>query len=307
MFNTVPQLYYFEDHSNLTSIPDVIKDRGITSVFRNIRKAVFLIYLLFFSLITEAQVTCIGSGTWSTATWSPAAPIAGQNVIVNPGCTLTIDVSTPMLFNLTINGNVIVTSSAASSLNMNGDLIINSTGSLENNGGIGFYGGGKLFNLNGNATYIHNPFSNLATDELIFSNSNETFASTSNLIISKWNDPSIALGEPSRVQSSVFGNVTLNAIINGQDWIQKGYFAIPNASNNRILGKLTISEGRIVMDEGAGNTSTLILGDVEVNGNGAIVFQQGNPRMLTLTTGNFVVNSSVWHLPPLFKMEALVY
>lgn len=39
---------------------------------------------------------------------SPAAPVAGQSVTVNVGCTLTVDQSTPPLNDLTINCVVII-------------------------------------------------------------------------------------------------------------------------------------------------------------------------------------------------------
>ncbi|MFZ7154330.1 MAG: hypothetical protein ACO1HP_11180, partial [Bacteroidota bacterium] len=55
-----------------------------------------LLLFLFFGQFNNsfAQATVTASGTWSTATWSPAAPVAGQSVIVNVGCTLTVDQST---------------------------------------------------------------------------------------------------------------------------------------------------------------------------------------------------------------------
>lgn len=249
----------------------------------------FLIAVLF-SLISNspgfAQVTCTSSGTWATATWNPATPTPGQSVIVAVGCTLTIDLNTPTINDLTINGTVIITNTAVSYLTIAGNLVVNSGASLQNNGSIEFTTPNKSFALNGTATYIHNPRNNASLDESIFYNSIEAFSATSNLVIQKWNDGSIPLGDPSRVATSIFGNLTLAATVSGGTWDQDGYFA-----TNRIRGNLTVSASTIVMDDGTGISTSLFLQDVLINGTGNIVFQRGLNRSLSLSTNNFTISS----------------
>ena len=77
-----------------------------------------------------SQATVTASGTWTTATWSPAAPVAGQSVTVNVGCTLTVDQSTPPLNDLTINGVVIISNTAVSIMTIGGNITVNAGGRL---------------------------------------------------------------------------------------------------------------------------------------------------------------------------------
>ncbi|HRH67839.1 MAG TPA: hypothetical protein PLU53_16200, partial [Bacteroidia bacterium] len=169
---------------------------------------------------------------------------------------------------------------------ISGNLIINTGATLQNNGGIEFITPNKNFALNGTGTYIHNPRNNVSLDESIFYNSTEAFAATSNLVIQKWSDGSIPLGDPSRVASSIFGNLTLAANVPGGTWDQDGYFA-----TNRIRGNLTVSASTIVMDDGTGVSTNLFLQDVLINGTGNIVFQRGLNRSLSLSTTNFTISS----------------
>lgn len=238
----------------------------------------------------SAQVTCIASGNFtSPSIWSPAAPVAGQYIIVNSGVTLTIDSITPQTGDLYINGHVIVSSLSTADLIAGGNITVNTGASLENNGRIEFLFLSKTFQLNGTATYIHNPLLSDSVDESIFYNSYETFSTTSNLVILKWNDGSIPLGDQSRVANSSFGNLTLNANVPGGVWDQDGYFAFPAA--NRVRGRLTISSGTVVMDDGTGNSTQIFLSDVLVNGTGNLIFQRGYDRNLAVTASSFTVNS----------------
>lgn len=247
----------------------------------------FIFFFLSVSFYSSGQKICISSGNWITAGWSPSPPVAGDSVVVNSGCTLTVDASTPAIGSLTIFGSILITNSATSVLSMSGNLNLFGSAVLENRGRLDFKTANKEFNLNDSSTYLHIPFSNSAVDESVFILGRENFSIKSNLIIRKWMDTEIPLGDPSRVQFSSFGNLTLG--VTGT-WNQDGYFALP--LNNRIRGKLTISEGTVVMDDGTGNTTTLILDDVETNGTGNIVFQRGSSRNLNLTTGDFTIASA---------------
>jgi len=244
----------------------------------------------------NAQVTCNATGTWSgTAGWIPAAPLAGENVTVAVGCTLFVDINTVDINNLTINGTLIIMNSATGVLNMTGNLIVNSGAVLINNGRLSFQTIGNSFNLNGTATYTHNPFANSISDEELFVNSNEVFSTTSNLNILKWYNGNVPLAGPTRVQTSIFGNVTLNASVPGGVWDQDGFFSVPTI--NRIRGSFTVSAGTVVMDDGTGSTTSLILQDVTVNSTGNIVFQRGYNRNYSLQVNNFSVYSVAPALP----------
>ena len=264
------------------------------SLFRR-QSSILSLFAAFILLLLRndcsAQVTCIASGNFtSPSIWSPAAPVAGQFITVNSGVTLTIDSITPQTGDLFINGRVIVNNTAQADLVTGGNITVNSGASLENNGRIEFMVLSKTFLLNGTATYLHNPLLSDSVDESIFYNSYETFSTTSNLIIQKWNDGSVPLGDQNRIANSFFGNLTLNANVPGGIWDQDGFFAFP--ALNRIRGKLTVSTGTVVMDDGTGNSTQIFLGDVLVNGTGNIIFQKGYDRNLAITTGNFTVNST---------------
>jgi len=254
-------------------------------------KIFLLLFILFLQIGSlRAQVTCNASGTWSgTAGWLPSAPTAGQNVIVAVGCTLYVDLSTVTINDLTVNGVVIIENNGASTLAMEGNLTINSGATLVNNGKLVYLTSGKSFVLNGTGTYIHNPFNNDISDEDVFVNSNEIFSTTSNLIIQKWYNGNVPLSGPTRIQTSIMGNVTLDANVPGGTWDQDGFFSVP--SINRIRGSLTVSAGTVVMDDGTGSTTSLILQDITINGTGNIIFQRGYNRNYSLQVNNFTVNS----------------
>lgn len=270
-----------------------MKHSSLTGGFCTFFKTKNFLFVVLFSLLilvnsksAYSQVTCTSTGTWATATWNPSAPTAGQSVTVALGCTLTVDVNTPVINDLTINGVVIVSNSATSYLTISGNLVVNSGAKLQNDGSIEFVTPNKSFALNGTAIYIHNPRNNVTLDESIFYNSAEAFSATSSLVIQKWSDGSIPLGDPSRVASSIFGNLTLAATVPGGTWDQDGYFA-----TNRIRGTFTVSASTIVMDDGTGVSTSLFLQDVLINGTGNIVFQRGLNRSLSLSTNNFTISS----------------
>ncbi len=251
-----------------------------------------LFFTLFFISGSKGQVSCISSGNWSSpAIWSPAPPIAGQTVTVALGCTLTVDIVTPQITDLTINGRVIINSNLSSDLQIGGNILVNSSGQLENNGIIHFNVANKTFTLSGNGSYLHNPIRNILADESIFYNGLESFSPTSTLTLKKWYNGSIPLGDPSRVATSNFGNVYFDASVPGGIWDQDGFFSLPTPA--RIKGNLTISSGTIIMDDGTGNTTSLVLQNVTVNNTGKIIFQRGANRNLTLTTGTFSVSNLI--------------
>jgi hypothetical protein len=256
-------------------------------------RSILLLFLAVLLLPAKSNSQAISSvsGNWSSAfIWSPAAPAAGQTVTVPAGVTLYVDVSTVMISDLIVNGTIIINADAISDLNISGNITINGNAILENNGGINLNTPGRTFTITGTGVYIHNPFNNVLSSESIFYNSNETFSTTSTLQIKKWYNGSIPLGDPTRVQTSNFGNLILEANVPGGQWDQDGYFSLPTPA--RVKGNLTVNTGTIVMDDGTGNTTALTLQNVTVNNFANIIFQRGSNRNLTLITGSFNLNSN---------------
>ncbi|MEO0310876.1 MAG: hypothetical protein RIQ89_533 [Bacteroidota bacterium] len=243
---------------------------------------------------TAAPFNSIASGAWSNpAIWDQGSvPVAGSDVFITLGHTVTVSVNTALVANLSVNGTLDITNTASSSLTMDGNIIIN--GSLLNNGNFDVIDGGT-WALNAGATYYHNPRANILNDESPFFNTLETFAPTSNLIIKKWNDNSVPLCDATRVNGNV-GNVTMEDSF-AFNWDQDGRFA-----PNKIKGKLTVTNVPITMDDGTGATTSLALNDVEINGTGSIIFASGPNRALTLTTGNFIENTTAAS-PPVIAMN----
>lgn len=250
-----------------------------------------LLAVFFLPIQSQGQATCNSTGNWSSAgIWAPGIPTAGQTVTIAAGCTLYVDVNTAQISDLVVNGTLIINANAGSILNIAGNITINNGALIENNGAVALSAPGKSFTINGTGTYVHNPINSAAIDESIFYNSNENFSATSTLQIKKWNSGSVPLGDPTRVQTSNFGNVILEASVPGGQWDQDGYFSLPTAG--RVKGTLTVNAGTIVMDDGTGNTTSLVLQAVNINNTGNIIFQRGSNRNLTLTTGSFTLNST---------------
>ncbi len=194
--------------------------------------------------------TSIAAGNWSaSATWSGGiVPGVCDSVVINHTVTANV---TAKVANLTINtgGNLIA----------NNAVTVNST-----------------FNINGTGTYTHANTTNATTT--IF-NGTESFSTTSNLIMNSWHSGTTPLA--SSVTGN-FGNITFNAGSSVATWHQYGMFA-----PHRVKGNITISSGRVNLDNGTGMTTAITLQDVLVNGTGTIFYATGTNRDLNLITGNY--------------------
>lgn len=233
-----------------------------------------------------AQTNTASNGNWSSiGIWSLGAiPATDTNVVIPAGVTVFVDMNTDFINDLTVNGTLIVNNAASVSLNIKGNITVGSNGVLTNNGRIDLINS-TTFTLNNNATYTHNPRANVISDESIFEFGNEVFVPSSNLIINKWSSTSNPLFDVTRIGANDIGNLTVN-FAGFSPWEQDGLFL------NKVKGKLTVTAGTLRMDNGLGNSTTLTLQDVDVIGSGNIIFQEGANRPLTLTTGNFLFNSS---------------
>lgn len=249
-----------------------------------------------FSLLSLPSygVNSIASGNWSNgAIWNTGTPpTAGQPVIISTGHTVTVDVNTAVVGDITVQANATLQTinTGVSNLSYSGHLYV--FGTLSNDGGIEQTSStNKTFQLGPGATYIHNPRNVTALDETIFSKSNEIFANTSNLIIKKWFDLTIGLGQSNRVQEpATFGNVTIE-ITDTFPWEQNGMF-MSSSGTKRIMGTLRVKNGIVRMDNGYNMTTYLELNDVYVESNGSIIFNSGDDRPLFLLMNNFYHTST---------------
>lgn len=203
--------------------------------------------------------TSVAAGNWSSgATWSGGI-VPGQcdSVVINH--TVTANVSATVS-DLTINtgGNLIA----------NNAITVNST-----------------FNINGTGTYTH---ANTSTASSTIFNGTESFSTTSNLVMNAWHSSTTPLATG---VTGNFGNITFNAGAYVSTWHQYGMFA-----PHRIKGNITISSGRVNLDNGTGMTTAITLQDILVNGTGSIFFATGANRNLNLTTGNYTDISTAFGL-----------
>lgn len=261
-------------------------------MIRKITRTVILLLLalLFNKTNVDAQtITALASGNWgSSATWpSGIIPPQDTNVVIPAGITVSVNINTEQIGNLTVHGTLNVINAPSVSLNIRGNILIDGTGSIVNDGRIDLLLP-ATFTMNNTASYTHNPRANNPTDETIFSESTEIFQPTTTLTINKWASTNLPLFDVTRIGANPVGNLILgyNGGAGNNAWDQNGLF------QNKVKGKLTINAGTIRMDDGTGNSTSLTLNDVDVIGSGNIIFQEGANRNLTLTTGNFLFNST---------------
>lgn len=246
---------------------------------------ILLLAVFICPLGVMAQINLsAGTGNWNDPTkWSLGhVPLAGEQVTINTGHTISVNVNTALISDLVVDAGATlnVLNIASSTLSIDGTITVD--GDLINNGKIDLIAP-YAFTIGAAGTYTHNPRANVSSDETIFENGIESFANTSTLIIQKWNDLSVPLGDPNKVTGN-FGNVILS--VTGS-WDQDGRFAPA-----RIRGDLSITNGEVVMDDGTGNSNNLSLNNVTITGTGNVIFQAGANRSLTLTCTNFTDNST---------------
>lgn len=253
-----------------------------------------VIFITVTMSVPVLAVNSIASGNWSNgAIWNTGTPpSAGQPVIITAGHTVSVDINTAVVSDITVQSGATLQTinTGASNLSYSGHLYV--FGTLANHGGIEQTAtSNRTFQLGAGATYIHNPKNLTALDETIFSKSNENFAGSSNLIINKWFNLTLPLGDNSRVQEpATFGNVTLETA-DILPWEQNGMF-MSSSGTKRIMGTLRVKGGIVRMDNGYNLTTYLELNDVYVETAGSIIFQSGDDRPLFLLMNNFYHTST---------------
>jgi type IX secretion system substrate protein len=206
--------------------------------------------------ISHASLTATGSGaaiaSIANGNWSNAATWAGGLI---PSCSDNVTISNDVVVDRTVLVNN-VTISAASKLTADNDITISGN-----------------FTINATGTYTHNNSKDVSTTAFA---GTESFNSSSIIEIDDWYDLTRPLAE---FVTGNFGDIIFNV---PGTWDNSGLF-----SPNVIKGDITVSDGTLVMDEGAGATTTLTLQDVLVNSDGRLIFSRGADRNLTLVTYNY--------------------
>jgi len=107
----------------MKTIYDFKNAKGASRVF------ILTVFFILFGMIQSmaATRTASVSGNWSNiATWGGAAvPVDGDNVIINSGVTVTVDVNTAAVASIVINAP-----SASNGINISGTNVLNVTGAI---------------------------------------------------------------------------------------------------------------------------------------------------------------------------------
>ena len=203
--------------------------------------------------------TIFSGGYWSVASsWSRGKlPTAATDVVVDSGTTLIVDVADAYCKNLTINGNLSTSNTSFANLSVNGNVLINSTGSFT-----------SPLLASGNANIFHAMSINGN-----FTNSGGTF--------------NFRLGAPGTTLRAI--NTTFTGNINST--VTVGAYT----SSNNIFNSITISKtgnakvicgSDVVLDAGstAGAAQLILNRGVIETGNNAI-------NVLSPSTGDIVTPS----------------
>ena len=81
--------------------------------------------------LDHSMTPASSGGNWSdTTTWGGAVPTSADDIVIETGTTVTIDVNNSSCQNLTVNGTLVTSITSSTSLIVNGDLVINTGGSF---------------------------------------------------------------------------------------------------------------------------------------------------------------------------------
>ncbi len=253
----------------------------IKGIFQSLLVAL-LISFVFANQSSAINRVSVGSGNYTNpASWSPSGlPLAADNITIQNGHTITVDANS-FAGKLTIatGGKLIFTPSMK--ITISNDFLIYGSAEIIN-GDIDFLTPGASFTIGATGSLTWSPANNTSSGATLFTNGIEYFHPASTLIIKKWyNYSSVPLGS---VVTGDFGNVTLNTLTNGllYEWNQDNKF-----ETHKILGKLSIDQGWVVLDKSGSITNTVI-GDLSLNTiNSYLDLHSGNhPGSFTVSTSS---------------------
>lgn len=218
--------------------------------------------VLAFHFTPEANAVSrisTGSGNWSNpASWNPAGiPASADQISIQPGHTITIDQNS-VASTLTVQENAFLKWGMSRKLTLSGGILVYGKAEIIE-GDIELLTPGSMFKIGANGHVIWQPADNTAAGASLFLKSHENFLPTSTLTINRWyNYTAVPLGS---VVTGNFGNLELNTLLGGllYEWNQNNEFQA-----HKILGKLTIGQGWIVLDKSGHITNTEI-GSIELN------------------------------------------
>lgn len=255
---------------------------------------VLVLLILDFLLTLDATAisrTSIKSGNWNNAScWSPSGtPAETDDVIISPNHLIIIN-SNCSVQNLTVSTGGKIKGLSNKSISISANLVVN--GSYDMNGSdISLLNPGSAFNLGPLATFMWAPATNTSSGATLFKKGIENFNSSSTLIISKWYDYTLPLGE---VVTGNFGNIVLNTPGGNNsvvEWNQKNTF-----EEHRIEGTLTVDCGWITLDK-SGTISNTTIGKIVLNSiNSTLILHNGtHPSSFSLNTSEVVNNGGKFY------------
>lgn len=202
-----------------------------------------VLILIIPNLLHAGNKYSVKSGQWNDASlWSPAGvPSVTDDVHVMSSHSVTAGTGSYFIRSLHVRNAAIVQLTSGALLNIKSILRVDGTFSM-NNGDIEAEAG-LQFILGDSSVFTWEPGNNSAAGTTLFSNSDENFSPTSNLIIKKWYDYSVPLATDI---SGHFGNVLLNSYSNNVifEWNQDNLF-----SSHLIKGTMTIGRAWITLDK----------------------------------------------------------
>lgn len=250
-----------------------------------------LMHLIFVHDSTATTKTSVTSGNWDNAScWLPSGvPSPNDDVIIDNNCNITLN-SQRQVNNLTVASTGFFILLPNKSITLTGNITVN--GTLDMNGGnIFLAGNSQKFNLGPASTFTWSPGANTFSGASLFVKGEEILNSSSTLIIRKWYNYSIPIGD---VVKGNFGNLTIN-ISDGNnsitEWNQKNKF-----ESHLILGALTIDQGWITLDKNGAISSTSIGQIILSSINSTFIAHNGNhPSAFTLTTNSVINNGGKFY------------
>ena len=256
----------------------------------------FQILLLVIGIIISTDTAAItrtsrNSGNWDNPTsWTPnGIPSASDDIEISSGHTITLNTN-GQARSLIVSPSSYFSSLVEKTLTLNGNLTVNGTVDL-NGGNLLLQTFGSAFILGPNSSFTWKPGNNTLAGASLFTNGVESFDGSSTLIIKKWYDYTIPLGD---LITGNFGNLTINTfdgISSIVEWNQKNKFEI-----HKISGTLTIEQGWITLDKSGSITSTEIGQIVLTSINSTFIAHNGNhPTSFTLAVNSIINNGGKFY------------
>ncbi len=231
------------------------------------------------------------SGNWDNpSTWTPnGIPSNSDDIEISVGHTITLN-NNGQARNLIVSPSSYFSSLAEKTLTLSGNLTVNGTVDL-NGGNLLLQTFSSAFILGPNSSFTWKPGNNTSSGASLFTNGVESFDASSTLIIKKWYDYTIPLGD---VITGNFGNLTINTfdgISSIIEWNQKNKF-----ESHKILGTLTIEQGWITLDKTGSITSTEIGQIVLTSLNSTFIAHNGShPNSFTITANSVINNGGKFY------------